>query len=206
MGLYRKTYLCVCDGQQEEMYLKHLALLLKKIPERIVTFNTTCGNVSKLTKDYTEYDNACLFDYDFNDTTFKENIDFCDQLNRKSQRYKNGKKIYQAYSNVNFDLWLILHKEDFSRQVSSNGAYVSTVRRVYSLPPNADIKTKANIQRILNQISLDDVKKAIEQADRIRSTKLYIDRHYIGNSIYYDNPDFSLNEFLKTVLRDCEEL
>lgn len=32
MGLYRKTYLCVCAGQQEEMYLKHIAFLLKKIP------------------------------------------------------------------------------------------------------------------------------------------------------------------------------
>ena len=36
--MYRKTYFCVCDGQQEEMYLKHVAFLLKKIPERVVTF------------------------------------------------------------------------------------------------------------------------------------------------------------------------
>lgn len=41
--MYRKTYFCVCDGQQEEMYLKHVALLLKKFLERVVTFNTTVG-------------------------------------------------------------------------------------------------------------------------------------------------------------------
>ena len=38
--MYRKTYFCVCEGQQEEMYLKHIAFLLKKFPERVVTFNT----------------------------------------------------------------------------------------------------------------------------------------------------------------------
>lgn len=59
MGLYRKTYLCVCEGQQEIMYLKHLASLLKQMPQRIVTFNTTEGNARKLIKNYTEYDNAC---------------------------------------------------------------------------------------------------------------------------------------------------
>lgn len=53
--MYRKTYFCVCDGQQEEMYLKHVALLLKKFLERVVTFNTTVGSPEKLKKNYTEY-------------------------------------------------------------------------------------------------------------------------------------------------------
>lgn len=59
--MYRKTYFCVCDGQQEEMYLKHVAFLLKKFPERVVTFNTTCALPERLEKTYTEYDNAALF-------------------------------------------------------------------------------------------------------------------------------------------------
>jgi len=39
MAYYRKTYLCVCEGQQEELYLKHVAFLLKKFPELVVKFN-----------------------------------------------------------------------------------------------------------------------------------------------------------------------
>ena len=39
--MYRKTYFCVCEGPQEEMYLKRVAFLLKKFPERVVTFNST---------------------------------------------------------------------------------------------------------------------------------------------------------------------
>ncbi|MGB4660280.1 MAG: RloB domain-containing protein [Mobilitalea sp.] len=206
MALYRKTYLCVCEGQQEVMYLKHLSSLLKQMPKRVVTFNTTEGNAKKLVKNYTEYDNACLFDYDFNDIEFKENIEICSSLHKTSQKNKNGKNVFHAFSSVNFDLWLILHKEDFNRQVTTNGAYVTIIRRIYNLPATADIKTKASIEKILRQISLDDVKMAIERADRIRSAKLQADHHFIGSTEYYDNPDFSLHEFLKVVLKDCGEI
>lgn len=206
MRLYRKTYLCVCEGQQEVMYLNHLASLLKQMPQRIVTFNTSEGNARRLMKNYTEYDNACLFDYDFEEAQFKDNIEICNSLQRKSLSTKNGKKVYHAFSNVNFDLWLVLHKEEFSRPVTSNDSYISTVRRLYSLPSTMDIKTKAAMENILCQITLPEVKKAIERAGRIRSSKLQADRHLIGSTVYYDNPDFSIHEFLKIVLKDCGEL
>jgi len=206
MALYRKTYLCVCEGQQEQLYLKHLSSLLKQMPQRVVTFNTSEGNARKLYKSYTEYDNACLFDFDFEESQFKDNIEICNSLHKKSHNTKNGKKVYHAFSNVNFDLWLILHKEDFSRPVSSNNAYVSTVRQIYNLPLTTDIKTKTAMEKILSQISLHEVKSAIERADKIRSGKLKTDCHLIGSTEYYDNPDFSLHEFLKIVLKDCGEI
>jgi hypothetical protein len=37
----RRQYFCLCDGQQEELYLKHLAGLLKTDNRRI-TFTTAC--------------------------------------------------------------------------------------------------------------------------------------------------------------------
>jgi len=40
MANYRKTYLCICDGQQETMYLKHIAKLIKDFPRKVVKFNT----------------------------------------------------------------------------------------------------------------------------------------------------------------------
>jgi hypothetical protein len=91
--MYRKTYFCVCDGQQEEMYLKHVAFLLKKFPERVVTFYTTRGSAERLKKTYTEYDNAALFDYDFKDAEFRQNIIICEQLRRKSHR-ENKHSLY----------------------------------------------------------------------------------------------------------------
>lgn len=203
--MYRETYFCVCAGQQEEMYLKHLAFLLKDFPERVVTFNTTCGSPEKLKKNYTEYDNAALFDYDFNDIEFRQNLQICEQLQRKSRREK-GKNVYHAYSNVNIDLWFILHKEDFNRPVTSNDAYIADVRRIYGLNQEADIKERANLGRILKQITLEDVKCAIRRADQIRARKLETDCFMLGTIACYGNPDFSLHDFLKIVLQDCGEL
>jgi len=203
--MYRKTYFCVCDGQQEEMYLKHVAFLLKIFPERVVTFNTTRGSAERLKKNYTDYDNAALFDYDFKDTEFRQNIIICEQLRRKSRREK-GKNVYHAYSNVNIDLWFILHKEDFNRPVASNDAYVVDVRRIYGLNREADIKERGNLERILRQITLEDVRHAIRRADQIRAGKLESDCFMVESVACYDNPDFSLHDFLKIVLQDCGEL
>lgn len=202
--MYRKPYFCVCDGQQEEMYLKHVAFLLKRFPERVVTFNTTRGSAERLKKNYTEYDSAALFDYDFRPAEFHQNIIDCEQLRRESRR--NGKNVYHAYSNVNIDLWFILHKQDFNRPVDSNDAYVADVRRIYGLNPEADIKESANLKKILNQITIEDVKHAIIRADHIRARKLETDRFMVDAVVCYGNPDFSLHEFLKIVLKDCGEL
>ena len=203
--MYRKTYFCVCEGQQEEMYLKHVEFLLKKFPERVVTFNTTQGSPEKLKKNYTEYDNAALFDYDFKEEEFCRNIMICEQLQRKSRKEK-GKNVYHAYSNVNIDLWFILHKEDFNRPVASNDAYVGDVRRIYGLNREADIKEKANLEKILKQITLEDVKCAIKRANQIRTGKLESDCFIVGTVTCYGNPDFSLHDFFKIVLQDCGEL
>lgn len=203
--MYRKTYFCVCEGQQEEMYLKHVAFLLKKFPERVVTFNTTQGSSERLKKNYTEYDNASLFDYDFKDIEFRQNISICEQLQRKSRREK-GKNVYHAYCNVNIDLWFILHKEDFNRPVASNDAYISDVRRIYGLHREADIKEKATLDKILKQITLDDVKHAIRRAEQIREGKLESDCFMVESAACYSNPDFSLHRFLKILLQDCGEM
>ncbi len=187
------------------MYLKHLAFLLKKFPERVVTFNTICGLPERLEKNYTEYDNAALFDYDFKEEEFCRNIMICDKLQRKSRKGK-GKNVYHAYSNVNIDLWFILHKENYNKPVAFNNAYVTDVRRLYGLNLEADIKEKANLDKILKQITLEDVKLAIRRADQIRVGKLEADCFMVGTTSCYGNPDFSLHDFLKIVLQDCGEL
>ena len=181
MSFYRKTYLCVCEGQQEKMYLRHVASLLKKSPESVVSFNTVIDKPYRLRKTYEEYDHAALFDFDFNEVEFKNNIEICDKLDKENRptKRKNGKRVYHAYSNVNFDLWLILHKECFSKSVSGNHAYVVDVRRIYGLSKTDDIKKKSVVEKIINQI---------------------------GTTIYYSNPDFSIDIFLEKVLLECGEI
>lgn len=208
MAYYRKTYLCICEGQQEEMYLDHVASLIKNFPKRVVKFNTMIGKPYRLKKTYEEYDNAALFDYDLNDVEFKQNIECCDKLNNanKPTKRKKGKYTYHAFSNVNFDLWIILHKEEFNRSVSRNDAYLPDVRRIYGLGSREKIKSESTIEKILEQITLEDVKSAIRRADKIRSEKIDADKMIIGSTVCYPDPDFSIHDFLKVVLNDCGEL
>ena len=86
----------------------------------------------------------------------------------KPTKRNSGRHIYQAYSNVNFDLWLILHEQDYNKRVSKNDAYINDVRRVYGLKRADDIKSEDVINKILGQITLKDVKEAIKRAENIR--------------------------------------
>lgn len=208
MSPYRKNYLCICEGLQEKMYLNYVARLVNEFPKKVIKFNIYIDRPYRLTKTYEDYDSAALFDYDFNDVEFERNIELCDHLKKKLKptKRKKGRHIYHAYSSVNFDLWLILHKEDFNRSVSRNDAYLSEVRRIYGLNQNDNIKNVSVIKRILSQITLDDVKSAIKRADQIRKEKNANEAVIIGSSSVYSNPDFSIHDFLKIVLEDSGDL
>ncbi len=205
---YRKTYLCMCEGQQEKMYLDHVARLIKNFPQKVVKFNMFIDSPHRLKKRYEEYDSAAVFDYDLNDVEFKRNIEICDKLDKKLKpsKRKTGRHIYHAYSSVNFDLWLVLHKEDYNRSVTRNHAYIPDVRRIYGLTSTDNIKNEAIIEKILSQITLDDVKEAIRRAEGIRNSKMQTDRMKLGSTVVYPNPDFSIHEFIKVVLEDSGDL
>lgn len=80
------------------------------------------------------------------------------------------------------------------------------MKKVYGLKPTDNIKNEEVINKILNQITLDDVKAAIERADNIRRRKANADCILFGNTKTYSNPDFSIHEFLKAVLQDSGDL
>ena len=87
--------------------------------------------------------------------------------------------------------------------VNSADGYIDDVRRIYSLRQNADIKEEKVIETIVSQISLDDVRTAIANAQRIRKSKLPSDKIFTDESnFYYSPPDFSIDMFLNTVLKE----
>ena len=202
------NYFCVVDGQQEEIYLNRLAKLLTDFPKRTVTFNTIINNAEQLRREnYIEYDSVCLFDHDFKKTEFERSIMTCVELNAKRSvgtKRNPGSRVYHAYSNICFDLWLALHKEFIGRSAQcSPKEYISDVIRLYNLPKDSDIKQKKIIERIVKQIELKDVKMAISNAQRIRNSKLEKDKCVIsveGDIFYYPDPDFSIDIFIKQVI------
>lgn len=197
--MIRLNYFCVVEGQQEEMYLKHISSLLRDYPERVIKFNSIIGNANELNKRDVDYDKVCLFDHDFNKEKFENNLKICLKLNAK--RKKNDAAVNHAYSSICFDLWLLLHKKFVSRPARNAKEYIDDVREEYFLPKEADIKSKEIIDQILAQITLDHVKTAIHNAERIRKSKLENSKLYVTDTdYYYPDPYFSIDVFLKTVL------
>lgn len=197
--MIRLNCFCAVEGQQEEMYLKHISSLLRDFPHRTVSFKPKIGNADELKKSLVDYDKACLFDHDFKKDEFENNLKICLKLNAK--RKKNDTAVDHAYSSICFDLWLVLHKKFVSRPAGSAKEYIDDVREAYSLSKEADIKSKEIIEQILVQITLDDVKTAILNAERIRKSKLEDSKLYVTDTdYYYPDPDFSIDIFLKKVL------
>lgn len=206
--LYRAQYFCICEGQQEELYLDHLGALLKT-PQRSVKFKHIRGTAADLKRGAPfGYDKAVLFDHDCKKARFIQQIEACDKA-EKGRTNRQDPHTYHAYSNLNFDLWLALHSQAFTAfhtPVCQNNDYVDAVRKCYHLSKTADIKKESVIQKILDKITLDDVKRAIRRAEEIRARKVVTAPHRAGNTDWYDNPDFSIDQFLKKVLKDAGEL
>lgn len=197
------------EGEQEEKYFKHLQKLINNDDRSLfdVNFNfdspkggsplevckyadksITFGNRRDAEK---KHRIVAVFDYDFKDDIFKNAIKYC-----------NDKKIVAGYSNVNFDLWLILHKKYYSACVSNNSGYHSTIRTLYKLPKFADIKNQEIIEEMVSQITLDDVIEAIANCKKIEEDKKLTGTLYSGLLGHYEQPYIKLHEFVEKVLKD----
>lgn len=188
-----KTYLCYFEGSQEERYFRHFSKLVKSQFENITIKFKKVEKLKILQNSSTQIPKVAIFDYDNNKKDFEEKIKIC----------KKG-KIYIAYSNLNFDLWLLLHKMFFNKIVTNNDDYVDLVRKEYGLSKTDNIKKESNIDKIVEQIKIPDIKFAINNADKIMKGKQEDKKIICRNYTYYNNPSMSIHEFLKDIFGKIE--
>ncbi|TCL56028.1 RloB-like protein [Hydrogenispora ethanolica] len=200
--VYRGAY----EGLQEELYLKHLKKLIHQCESR--TYNVDflffcCGGGNPLivaeraasaTVYHAEHQmKTAIFDQDLKEGQFRQALDKCKE-----------KEVFPAYSNLCFDLWLILHKSRFERCVNQPSQYAPIIREIYHLPAEADIKEEATILNILSQIQLTDVYQAITYAMEIIQKNSEVGEPcFTDRSVkYYRNPDLRMHQFIEKVLND----
>lgn len=189
---------------QEKLYFNHLKSLIHQCAERIadVEFLFYCSNGGSpmIVVDraanipiLTQKVRVAIFDHDNNEQEFIRALD-------KSKE----EHIISAYSNICFDLWLILHKRRFERSVNNARDYESTIREVYNLQANADIKNEDIMTRILSQIRLPDIRNAIENAVLVlRNNEEVGIPVYTKKAIkYFSNPDLMIHQFVQMILND----
>jgi hypothetical protein len=197
-------YRGACEGNQENFYFKHLKELINREEQRKhdVNFSFICTNggsplvvAKRADVAYAgSFERFAAFDYDGKHEEFISALDFCDK-----------KKIICGYCNFCFDLWLLSHKIKFLKGVLTAQGYEAEVRSTFGLPAEADIKGAAVIKQILSQISLEDIRKAIKNAQYIIQDNNQVKvPQFTSKSIkFFDNPDLSIHIFVEKVLKDA---
>jgi hypothetical protein len=126
----------------------------------------------------------------------------------KDARY--GKKISYVlgYSNLTFELWMILHMTDCNGPLSYRHQYLSPLNRAYGehFEDLEQYKHEDNFKRILRKLTLENVKAAITRAEGIMRRNPesgYTPVEYKGFSYYRENPSLSVWEHIRGILSDC---
>lgn len=188
--MIKREYRCFFEGQQEKMYFDYVAKIVKKLNNNISLKFKEVAKLKTLDNSSTDVKKIAVFDYDLNKKDFEDKVKMCTRTEI-------------LYSNLNFDLWLLLHKRMYEKNVQSNDAYVKLVRKEYNLEENANIKSKVNMEKILYQIKLNDIKVAINNAEKIMSKKLKEDGIYVKKGfVYFPNPSMSINIFFKNLFNE----
>ena len=126
---------------------------------------------------------------------------------KTSEKLGKSIKYELGYSNINFELWIILHKKDLFGTVGSKAQYLKNINQVYGTKFESlnEYKVERNFLQVLSKITLDDVKVAIDRAEKITRQ-----RESEGNPIktcgyeWFDkNPALSVHNVIKKILNDC---
>lgn len=209
----RQYYFSV-EGQTEKWYLKWLqdsinnseksecnVRLNSDVSTEPLSYIKKKANLSKINV-------VQFFDKESEESNhIKEFMQILDEM-RLAERQGKDIKYKLAYSNFTFELWMILHKADCRSSLSSRNQYLYHINQAYN--ENFDnlgqYKSEKNFKRLLEKLSLDDVKQAIcrAKAIRIRNKEVgYIEQQYKKFTFYKENPSISVDVYIEEVLQDC---
>ncbi|QTQ10974.1 RloB domain-containing protein [Treponema parvum] len=205
-------YFFAVEGETEILYFQHLKKLISAEETRIANPIIRAEKLSpskfakKLPLVYSCVITA-VFDVEDNNTEYKarfENI-----LKEMHAAGKSGKSIkYElGYSNIDFELWIILHKKNLFSSIGSKKQYLSYINNLFNTNFEGlkEYKEENNFSRILSQITLNDVKNAVKGAELImkqrhaESTPL---KSY-GYEWFDKNPSLSIHIAVNKILCEC---
>lgn len=212
------SYYFSVEGENEKWYFEHLQKLINNSNEavfnvqfepkieksplsRIKAINVPVYSRQKLPVFH-------IVDYESDSpehtAQFKKMLDELKiiKIKRTAYNYKLG------YSNFAFELWLILHKRTGEFSVADRSKYVEQINTLYgtNFTKLKDNKNRDTFDKLLEQISLEDVKRAICNSQKIRLYQEDIGHHmveYKGFKYYRENPDLTINECVEIILKEC---
>ncbi len=210
-----KKYYFSVEGETENWYLKWLQAKINETPNATFKVSLDCPvqkNPLKRAKSLVitgKTDIYHISDYESDDPIhvkeFKETMD-----NMKKAKGLGKQITYKfGYTNLTFDLWIILHKADCNGSLSHRKHYIRPINRAYNenFENMDDYKHENNFKRILNKLTLDDVIAAINRAKAIMQRNKengYVLHQYKGYKYYKENPSLAIWEVIDKILHECD--
>lgn len=204
------------EGETEKWYLEWLqALINASSPKANAKFNIQiqkdplkrAKGLSMLSssKKFAIYH---LSDYESDE---QEHTDqFITTMDRMKEANGIGKTIRYifGYSNLTFDLWMILHKIDSNGSYTHRKNYVTAINKAYSEHfENMDqFKSETNFKRCLGKLQLANVIEAVNRAKiimRRNQENGYVLHQYKGYQYYKENPSLEVGNIIEKILKDC---
>ena len=204
-------YFFSVEGETENLYLEHLKKLILAQELRIANPVIRVEKLSplKVVKKLPLLQPCIITSvFDVEDDT-NHKLHFENILKEMKQAEKLGKSIkYElAYSNIDFELWIILHKKDLFGSIGSKNQYLSHINNIFGTKFEAlkEYKEEKNFSQILSKITLDDVKKAIARTEKImnqRKLEATLLKSY-GYEWCDKNPSLSIHNAVSKILKEC---
>lgn len=204
-------YFFSVEGETESLYLEHLKQLILVQDLRIANpvIRVEKHSPLKVVKKLSLLQSCIItsvFDVE-DDTNHKQHFE--NILKEMKQAEKLGKSIkYElAYSNIDFELWIILHKKDLFGSIYSKNQYLPHINSIFGTKFESlkEYKEEKNFSQILSKITLDDVKEAIIRAEKImnqRKLEASLLKSY-GYEWCDKNPSLSIHNVISKILKEC---
>lgn len=210
-----KKYYFSVEGETEQWYLKWLQDTINKTPETRFKVSFDCPvqkNPLKRAKSLVVTGKTDIYhisDYESDEPIHVK--EFRDVMDNMKKAKEIGKQInYKfGYTNLTFDLWIILHKSNCNGSFAHRRQYIDPINRSFNekFENMDDYKHENNFKRILNNLTLSDVIDAINSAKLIMQLNKqngYVLQEYKGYKYYKENPSLDIGGIIEVILKDCE--
>lgn len=209
------------EGNTEYWYLKHLQKLINQevstdSTKQRVDFNIAVeknpkSRVKCMSVLYSTELFHCI-DIEGNSLQAQNAINSTIDLMDEANKLKNIHCEF-VYSNLSFDLWMILHKapRPFNRHVTDVSQYLQYINQFYNtvFQDMDDYKKQRNFEKCLTQITLNDVRNAVLFSktimDACNSNGVRLLKRK-GYSYYFDNPSLEFGNMVKKILANSKVL
>lgn len=212
----RKTneqFFISCEGECEKFYFEHLQKLINTCEKRKA--NCKIYAKKKQPKDLVlgfglaKLDLPFMSARDIEDNSpyhVKLFHEYLDEIKYCTTVLK-AKTFIAGYSNFAFELWIILHRKVFDFQILDRTKYLSHINSSFgfSFSTMDEYKKEDNFKSLLETISLEDVKKAIENARSSRKTKKSACKIVKYSDFEYDSvdPATNIDSLVSFILDKC---